>query len=214
MPKEKIDLYKLHKDEYAAPRKPVIVTIKKANYLAIEGSGAPGSDLFQKCIGALYSAAFTIKMTRKFAGLQDYAVCKLEGLWWADSKTPFLDLPKDQWRWKLMIRTPDFIATKDLKAALEALRKRGKGVGVDRVRLEAISEGSCVQMLHFGPYDDEPETIELMRAHAAANKKKFCGLHHEIYLSDPRRVPANRLKTILRQPIISALRPGEARLLR
>ena len=86
--KEKIVLYKLHKDDYATPKKPVLLKIKEATYLAISGQGEPGGSVFTEKIGALYGAAFTIKMTRKFAGEQDYAVCKLEGLWWADGQEP------------------------------------------------------------------------------------------------------------------------------
>src|SRR5437879_6518749 len=99
----KIDLYKLHNDEYAAPRKPVLVTIKPARYLAIKGEGEPGGALFTERIGALYGAAFTIKMTRKFSGQQDYAVCKLEAQWWGkNGDENFARLPKKQWRWKLL----------------------------------------------------------------------------------------------------------------
>ena len=198
----KLDLYKLHKTDYATPKRPVLLRIKPATYLAISGRGAPGGDAFAASIGALYSMAFTIKMTRKFAGLQDYAVCKLEGQWWADGKEAnFANTPKDQWRWKLLIRTPEFIKAKDLAQAVAVLLKRGKPADVKRVQLETIKEGTCVQMLHVGPYDKEGDTIALMKAFAEQHHLRFHELHHEIYLSDPRRVPPDRLKTILRQPV-------------
>lgn len=198
----KLDLYKLHKTDYATPKKPVLLKIKPATYLAISGQGAPGGDAFTACIGALYSMAFTIKMTRKFAGLQDYAVCKLEGQWWADGKEAnFAKIPKAEWRWKLLIRTPEFIKEKDLAQAVAVLLKRGKPADVKRVQLEPIKEGTCVQMLHVGPYDKEGDTIALMKAFAEEQHLRFHGHHHEIYLSDPRRVPSDRLKTILRQPV-------------
>lgn len=198
----KLDLYKLHKVDYLAPRKSVLVRLKPATYLTIEGHGAPGGDEFTACIGALYGMAFTIKMTRKFAGLQDYAVCKLEGLWWADgANSNFAKTPKDQWHWKLLIRTPEFIKAKDLEQAAVVLVKRGKGANVERVRLETLDEGQCVQMLHVGPYEKECETIALMEAFAEKQHLGFHGVHHEIYLSDPRRVPPERLKTILRHPV-------------
>src|ERR1035437_11124039 len=104
-PQPKIDLYKLHKAEYAATQKPALVELKSATYLAISGQGAPGGELFTASIGALYGVAFTIKMTRKFAGKQDYAVCKLEGQWWGDGAQNFATLPREQWLWKLLIRT-------------------------------------------------------------------------------------------------------------
>jgi hypothetical protein len=197
----KLDLYKLHKAEYVATRKPVLVELKPASYLAVSGQGAPGGDLFTASIGALYGMAFTIKMTRKFAGLQDYAVCKLEGLWWSESAANFAKLPKDQWLWKLLIRTPDFIKDDDLRQSVAVLLKRGKGEDVKRVRLESLAERLCVQMLHVGPYDRECETIAVMRAFAEKQQLGFAGKHHEIYLSDPRRVPPERLKTIVRQPV-------------
>jgi hypothetical protein len=194
----KLDLYKLHKAEYVTPKKPVLVRMKPAQYLAISGQGAPGGERFIACIGALYGMAFTIKMTRKFAGKQDYAVCKLEAQWPATGD--FTSLPKEQWKWKMMIRTPDFIAQRDLKGAVATLLKRGKPREVAEVKLETIDEGECVQMLHVGPYDKECETIAQMQSFAESKGLKLAGAHHEIYLSDPRRVPPERLKTILRQP--------------
>jgi hypothetical protein len=145
--------------------------------------------------------AFTIKMTRKFAGKQDYAVCKLEGQWWSDSAPCFTQLPKDQWQWKLLIRTPEFITRADLDQAVAVLLKRGKGADVKRVQLEPLTEGKCVQMLHVGPYDKEGDTVALMQAFAEKHQLQFHGRHHEIYLSDPRRVAPERLKTILRHPV-------------
>ncbi len=196
----KLDLYKIHKAEYVTPKKPVLVRTKPAQYLTIGGQGAPGGARFTSCIGALYGAAFTIKMTRKFAGEQDYAVCKLEGQWFTDIASA--TIPKEAWKWKLMIRTPDFVSQKDLKPAVGTLLKRGKSREIEEVMLETIDEGVCVQMLHMGPYEREGETIALMRSFAEANGLKLRGPHHEIYLSDPRRVPPERLKTILREPAL------------
>jgi hypothetical protein len=196
---DKIDLYKLHKEEYVAMRKPVLVKTKPTQYLAISGEGAPGGERFSACIGALYAMAFTIKMKRKFAGKQDYAVCKLEGLWFLDRDA--VRKPKNQWRWKLLIRTPDFVSEKDRENAVGTLLKRGKSSEVREVTLETLEERQCVQMLHIGPYEREQETISLMRTFAQSKGLEFKGAHHEIYLSDPRRVPPERLKTILRQPV-------------
>lgn len=195
----KLDLYKLHRAEYVMPKKPVLVHIKPAQYLAIGGQGAPGGDRFTACLGALYAMAFTIKMTRKFAGKQDYAVCKLEGQWFFDRDPAAI--PRDEWKWKLLLRTPDFIPSSDLDRAATTLLRKGKEPEVKQVELETIKEGQCVQMLHVGPYDRESETIERMRAFAAEKGLSFSGPHHEIYLSDPRRVPPERLKTILREPV-------------
>ncbi len=199
--KPKLDLYKLHKSEYAATRKPALVEVKPAAYLAVSGQGAPGGDLFTASIGALYSVAFTIKMTRKFAGQQDYAVCKLQGQWWCEPGQDFANAPKDRWHWNLLIRTPDFITQDELQKAVAVLLKRGKPADVKRVRLETLSEGLCVQMLHVGPYEKESESIALMRTFADQKHMEFHGKHHEIYLSDPRRVAPEKLRTILRAPV-------------
>jgi hypothetical protein len=199
---EKIDFYKLHKAEYAALRKPSFIETKPAMYLSISGRGAPGGEDFQARIGALYSMAFTIKMTRKFEGREDYAVSKLESQYWCDAvEGDFSRVPQDEWQWTLLIRTPDFIMQEDLDKAGTALEKRGKSPLAREVKLLAIDEGRCVQMLHVGPYEREKETLEKMSAFAAGKGFAPHGRHHEIYLSDPRRIPPERLKTILRLPI-------------
>lgn len=192
---EKVDFYKSHKSEYVTPKQPVLVKIGPAKYLAIEGQGQPSSPLFHAQIGALMGAAWTIKMTRKFAGKGDYKVCALEGQFWNfGSGQPSMD-------WKLLIRVPTFVAAPDLKSAIAALKEKGKGAETDNLRLETLKEGQCVQMLHVGPYDQECETIARMEAYAKDNGLAFRGLHHELYLSDPRRVPPERLRTILRHPV-------------
>jgi len=199
---EKLDLYKKHKDEYVAGKQPVLVKVGPAKYLTIEGTGGPAGEVFQAKLAATYGVAFTIKMTRKFAGKGDYKVCHLEGLWWAGHKGgDFMSIPRERWRWKLMLRVPDVITERDLTAAKQALREKGKPPDFEQVRLERITEGRCVQMLHVGPYSDEPGTLARIAEFAQAEGLKLHGLHHEIYLSDPRRVPPQRLRTILRHPV-------------
>lgn len=201
-PTEKIDLYKLHKDQYAASKNPQFVEIPQARYLTIAGRGEPGGKEFSSKIGALYGMAYTIKMTRKFAGMQDYAVCKLECQLWLDGDShDFTNTPREQWNWKFLIRTPDFVKEEDLESAVKKLLEKGKEPEVKQVKLESLSEGLCVQALHIGPYNREHETINNMMTFAGKEGLVFHGLHHEIYLSDPRRVPPERLKTILRMPV-------------
>ncbi len=198
---EKIDLFKQFKSEYKAVGKPVLIEASEAQYLAIEGQGEPGGAVFAESVGALYGMAFTIKMTRKAAGLGDYVVCKLEAVWGGEGDEEFCNLPPKQWHWKMMIRTPDCVGSSDLERAAEAIVNKGKGEEVRRVGLEKLDEGLCVQMLHVGPYDKEGETVEVMKQFAAESGYELHGKHHEIYLSDPRRVPPERLKTILRRQI-------------
>jgi hypothetical protein len=214
-PTAKLDLYRQHKAEYVTPSKPQFVDVGPARYLAIQGQGEPGGALFTASLSALYGIAFTIKMARKKAG-RDYKVAGLEGLWWTDDPTkPMPDLPPSAWRsggtrsapcaaperWKLLIRTPDFITQADLAQARKALLAKGKSPLAAQVKLETIREGRCVQALHVGPYDKEHQTIGAMDAFADASGLAFHGLHHEIYLSDPRRVPPAKLRTILRHPV-------------
>ena len=196
----KLDLYQINKAEYAAPRQPVLLRIAKAAYLGIAGRGAPGGEAFQQALAALYGIAFTAKMASKHAG-RDYAVGKLEGLWWVDSGRLFLTEPKDTWRWRLLIRTPDFIGKREMEAARKKLTQKGKDPLCEQVELTALDENQCVQMLHTGPYDHEPATLAQMEAFATAQGYRFAGLHHEIYLSDPRRVAPEKLRTILRIPV-------------
>jgi len=198
----KIDLWKLHEDEYAMPKSPALVTVHDGTYLAISGRGAPGGPEFADRIGALYAMAYTVKMTRKFAGLQDYVVCKLESQLWLDgTDQDFARVPRDQWNWRLMIRTPEIVTQDELRRAATTLTEKGKAPSANQVKLEALTEGLCVQMLHIGPYDRECDTIAHMRTLAAEQGLEFHGRHHEIYLSDPRRVAPEKLKTILRIPV-------------
>jgi len=196
----KLDLYQTCKAEYATPRSPVLLRVGKATYLGIAGRGAAGGAAFEQAIGALYSVAFTLKMASKFAG-RDYAVCKLEGLWWVDSGKSFTTEPKDRWWWRLLIRTPDFIGERELASARQQLAEKGKEPLFQEVVLTPLDEGLCVQMLHVGPYDREPESIRQMEEFVGGQGHRFDGLHHEIYLSDPRRVAGEKLRTILRIPV-------------
>lgn len=199
---EKVDLFKeLNKTEYARPKKPVLVDVGKGTYLKIDGRGAPGGREFTAKVGALYAMAYTIKMTRKFDGDRDYVVGKLEAQWWVGGDGDMATTPQAEWNWTMMIRTPDFVKKPEVKRAAKVLREKGKEPEVDLVELAAMSEGRCVQMLHVGPYDTEPETAARMTAFAAEQGYTPHGRHHEIYLSDPRRVPPERLKTILRIPV-------------
>jgi len=200
-PAAKLDLCQVHKDQYAAARAPVLLDLPPVPYLAIDGAGEPGGQQFTARIGGLYGAAYTLKFQSKLAG-RDYKVCPLEALWWGPGEGgSFADLPPSQWQWKLLIRVPDFVGPADLRKAQEALRGKGKPPEFEDVRLETIEEGRCVQMLHDGPYAEEPRTMERMRQLAAAQDLAFRGRHHEIYLSDPRRVAPEKLRTILRMPV-------------
>lgn len=198
---KKLDLYAKHKNEYVASKMPTLVRVGPARYLGISGRGKPGSPEMDRAIGALYGVAFTIKMARKAAG-QDYTVTKLEGLWWLDEGTSMAASPATTvWNWQLLIRIPTFVSAADVKRTADELVAKGKDEDVRRVGVVELNEGQCVQILHVGPYTEEQADIEKMREFAAKAGRSFDGKHHEIYLSDPRRVVPAQLKTILRQPV-------------
>jgi len=201
-PRLKLDLHKHHKNEYAATKTPALVEIGAGRYLAICGRGRPGGPQFQARLSALYGVAYTIKMARKHAGKADYVVAGLEGQYWTDAvpSQPF-DPPLDSMNWRLLIRTPAQVSERDLERAVTALQRRAKGEGTQEVVLLSMAEGQCVQMLHVGPYENEPETIARMTEFAEERGLEVHGWHHEIYLSDPARVPPEKLRTILRLPV-------------
>ncbi len=197
----KLDLYKKHHAEYVTPKEPVFVTIAPAKYLTVTGQGSPKGEKFESAISALYSVAFTLKMAEK-AAAHDYKVCHLEGQWWTDVGSAWQTTKPEEWRWRLLMRVPEFVSEKEVGAAIKSVVAKGKGGPlVSEVKLETIKEGRCVQVLHVGPYSAEKGTIEKMNDVAEHNGVHFRGPHHEIYLSDPRRVPEARLRTILRHPV-------------
>ncbi|MEK7401200.1 MAG: GyrI-like domain-containing protein [Gemmatimonadota bacterium] len=196
---EKLDLYKRHKNEYLASLMPSFVRVGPATYLAFDGRGKPGAPDFATGIGAMYNVAFTVKMAYKSAG-KDYAVTKLEALWWrdGDSSAPTKDTI---WDWRLLIRVPPFVSAAELAKAQDALVAKGKPDDVNRVHLMELHEDTCVQILHVGSYQEEGPTIEKMRRFAEISGRTFSGKHHEIYLSDPSKTAGDKLRTILRQPV-------------
>jgi hypothetical protein len=194
---EKVDLYKLHKAEYAAPRKPILLDVAPARYLAIAGTGHPDSAEFQAKAGALFATAYTMKFQCKSDG-RDYAVCKFEAIYWTDQGgCGFARLPMSAWHWDLVIRVPEFVTLADLHATQKKLAAKNTPHAEELV-FKTFKEGRCAQMLHIGPYTQETGTLNQMRALAEQNGLEFGDLHHEIYLNDPRRVEPAKLKTILR----------------
>ncbi len=203
---EKIDIFKLHKAEYKAGKKPVRVETTTSTYLSIEGKGAPGSAEFQGAVGALYAMAYTMKMGRKADGKGDYTIGKLEGIYWTADGSNLAQGDMAQWCWQLLIRTPEVvdgfdITDEDLATARERLAAKKKDEGADRVKLTTLTGGLCVQMLHVGPYEKEHETLAMMIEFCQTESLSSHGRHHEVYLSDPRRVAPEKLKTILRMQV-------------
>ena len=210
---KKLDLKKDLKAYYAPSAKKVeFIEVPRFKFLmidgAIEAGQAPGtSPLFQENMGALYGIAYTLKfmLKKRQNDPVDYSVMALEGLW--DVRDGKFDITiKDNWDYTLMILVPDLINTDIFGQALDQLReKKGNQPAFANLRQEAFEEGPCVQMMHIGPYDTEPATVEKMQAFMQANGYQDLvgtgGKHHEIYLGDPRRAAPEKLKTVLRHPV-------------
>lgn len=204
------DFKKEYKEFYMPPRKPGIVNIPKMNYIAVRGTGDPNSENgeYKESIGLLYAVAFTIKMSKmgshRMAGYFDYVVPPLEGFWRQEGSDSIDYSYKEKFHFISAIRLPDFVTADEFNWAVgEAARK--KRLDLSKVEFFTYDEGLCVQCMHIGPYDDEPKTIEAMHEHAAQNgcvpDIRAERMHHEIYLSDPRKCAPERLKTVVRHPV-------------
>ncbi len=211
------DYKKEYKEFYMPKAKPEIVTVPKMNYIAVRGTGDPNVEggAYKASIGLLYGIAFTIKMSKlgdhQIDGYFDYVVPPLEGFWWQEGLEGFDYHRKDEFHWISAIRLPDFVQRGDAAwAVAEAERKKKQDFSA--VEFLTVEEGLCVQIMHIGPYDDEPESVARMDAFIAEqgyeNDFSEGRLHHEIYLSDARRVAPEKWKTVIRHPIRKNSIPG------
>jgi hypothetical protein len=166
----------------------------------LEGKGEPGDEEFVQAVRALYPLAYGVKKLYKLEN-RDFAVPSLEGLWWVDGKRPAVEVPRNRWKWKLMIRMPDFVVKTTVESAKTMVAETKKNELILKVAFETMEEGQCVQALHVGLYAGEPTTIASLVRFAAEQKRKIAGLHHEIYLSDPSKTAAEKMKTIIRYPV-------------
>lgn len=181
-----------------------IIDVPPRQYLMVDGHGDPNtSQLYVDAIEALYPVAYGLKFFSKGKLESDYVVPPLEGLWWADDPSAFtFDRDKSAWQWTIMILTPDWIRQEHFADAVSAAAVKSSSPALATMRLEMLDEGLCVQTLHVGPYDAEEAVLtEMHERFIPGNGLKMTGEHHEIYLSDPRRVVPARLRTILRQPV-------------
>ncbi len=196
----KLDLTKEYKPYYKAARKPEIVEFTEANYLSIEGKGEPAGKLFVSKVEALYPLAYGIKKICKEDG-RDFGVPKLEGLWWVEGNSPALEVPRTLWCWKLLIRMPEFVTEEMMTAVQPEVAAKKKNELINEITFTRFAEGKCIQIMHVGPYSTEPETIDLLMKFMADTNHVVNGLHHEIYLSDPRKTESAKMKTIIRYPV-------------
>ena len=204
------DFKKEYKEFYLPDKKPGVVLVPKMNYLAVRGQGDPNQEdgEYKQAIGLLYGIAFTIKMSKKgghqIDGYFDYVVPPLEGFWWQPGVTGINYAHKEDFRWISVIRLPDFVTRADFDWAVDEATKKKK-TDFSKVEYMTYDEGLCVQCMHIGSYDDEPKTVALM--HEYMKRQGYAlditdqRLHHEIYLSDARKVAPEKLKTVIRHPI-------------
>ena len=204
------DFKKEYKEFYMPKGKPEIVTVPKMNYIAVRGKGNPNEEEgeYKKSIELLYGIAYTIKMSKKgdhkIEGFFDYVVPPLEGFWWQENVDGIDYSHKENFQWISVIRLPDFVTKADFDWAIEEATRKKK-IDFSKVEFLEIEEGLCVQCMHSGSYDDEPATVAAMDKFIADNSYENdisdTRRHHEIYLSDARKVAPKKLKTVIRHPI-------------
>lgn len=204
------DYKKEYKELYMPKNKPEILTVPKMNYIAVRGKGNPNEKggAYQNAISVLYAVAYTLKMSYKtdykIEGFFEYVVPPLEGFWWQEDTDGVDYTDKSKFNWISVIRLPDFVSQKDFEWAVETASKKKK-LDCSSAEFMSIDEGMCVQMMHLGAFDDEPKTVAIMdeyiKQNGYANDMNKDRLHHEIYLSDARKVAPEKWKTVIRHPI-------------
>jgi hypothetical protein len=200
----KLDFKKAHESYRARSGEFRVVDVPAMQYLMLDGHGDPNTAKdYADALAALYPVAYKLKFASKRDLERDYVVPPLEALWWAADMTAFTSArDKSQWEWTAMIMTPDWITAELFADTVIAVAAKDRPASLDKVRLETLEEGHCVQTLHIGPYDAEADVLADMHDHFIPDAGlQMSGKHHEIYLSDPRRVEPGKLRTILRQPV-------------
>lgn len=207
------DFKKEYKELYNPKTKASIIDVPKMRFIMVDGKGDPNvSEFYKAAVEVLYGLSYSIKMSKtgnsKPEGYFEYVVPPLEGLWWFEGD--FFDGTvigrKHEFNWIMMIRQPEFVTQDIFEAAKEKLSKKKPEIGVSIARLEDFTEGMCAQIMHIGSYDDEPPTIAALEEYIKANgyRTEMSGMrqHHEIYLGDPRKTEPEKLKTVIRHPIV------------
>ena len=199
----KIDYKKELKELYNPSAKSISeVIVPKMNFIMIDGKGDPSKSEFGEAVGSLYPVAYGIKFAIKKGQGIDFGVMPLEGLWWADDMADFEKGNRDNWRWTAMIMQPEIVTEELVAKVIEEVKAKKKLTKIDLISFGPFEEGKSVQILNIGPFADEGPNIIKLHARIAEKGGKTCGKHHEIYLSNPSRTAPEKLKTILRQPLI------------
>lgn len=199
----KIDYKKELKEFYRPSAKKVVeVNIPKMNFLMVDGNGAPETIEYKEAIEALYSVSYTLKFMIKKGDIGiDYGVLPLEGLWWADDMSDFINDNKSKWIWTMMIMQPDLVTKNLVQEAINQVKDKKNLPAIDKVKFKPFQEGKCAQTLHVGPFSEEGPTVERVHSFITECGNELKGKHHEIYLTDIRRAAPENLKTVIRQPM-------------
>ena len=202
----KIDYKKQLKHLYLpSPKNVVEVNVPSMNYLMVDGIGEPdpaSNPGYGHAVEALFSVSYTIKFTikRSEKGI-DYGVLPLEGLWWADDMSDFVEGNKSRWKWTMMIMQPDLVTKKIVNEAIAQVKAKKNLPAIDNLKFTAYKEGKAAQILHIGPFSEEGPTVAKVHSYITETGRKLCGKHHEIYLTDIRRAAPEKWKTVIRQPM-------------
>jgi len=189
-----------YRSYYRCGTKPELAEFGEACYLLLEGRGEPAGEVFTGAVEALYPLAYGIKKVCREQG-KDFGVPKLEGLWWVEGDTPALEVSRSEWCWKLLIRMPLYVTEEMMTDVQPVVAARKKNDLIIDVSFAKFTEGRCAQIMHIGPYSTEPETIAILMEFITDSGLAVSGLHHEVYLSDPRKTEPSRMKTIIRYPV-------------
>lgn len=196
----KLDLVKTYKTYYKAGPAPQLAEFEKVKYIAIQGKGEPAGKEYVQKLEALYPVAYGIKKNCKAKG-KDFGVPKLEAFWWVEGMKDGRQVPRSEWCWKLLIRMPDFATKEMLKAAQAEVVKKKKSDLANTIEWFEKPKGRFAHVMHVGPYTEEAPTIDSLHSFIETKGLKIEGLHHEIYLSDPRKVKPKDLKTLIRYEV-------------
>jgi hypothetical protein len=187
----KTDFRKEHKDLYTGRQAPSLIEVPKLPYLMADGTGAPESAAYAQAVAGLYAVSYAVRFALK--PVVEYPVMPLQGLWWA------VDFDnRDEWQWNMMIMQPPQASERVIAEALDSARRKKP---VDGVRFEHFEEGTCAQVLHTGPYSEEPATLARLMEFIHGNGRQVTGRHHEIYLTPPRTDAPEKMRTLIRYPV-------------
>lgn len=196
----KLNLSKELPKYYKAKKIPEVVELDASNYISISGVSAPEDPKFLNALEAIYPVAYSIKYAYKAKG-NDFVIPKMEAFWWVESGLPYDETPRNEWYWEVMIQMPSFVANEDVESAIRQVIEKKQLAAASEIYFKNIPQRKCCHALHIGSYENEAPTLERLHGFIQDHGFQINGYHNEIYITDPRRTPEERLKTILRYEV-------------